>query len=102
MKTTKKINTEITADQEKENHSFEEAVSELEKIITILERDDLTLDDALQQFEQGIGFVRICDKRLKAAKGKILELVRGEHGELVEKVLGQTLESFLDGEENDD
>ena len=102
MKTTAKKTTRQISVPDEQKQTFEEAVSGLEKIISVLECEDLTLDDALINFEQGIRLVRVCDDRLKTARGRILELVRGENGELVEKVLGQTLESFLDGEEHDE
>jgi exodeoxyribonuclease VII small subunit len=64
--------------------------------------DNVTLEDALNNFEQGIRLIRICENHLNAARGRVLELVKGENGEIVERVLGRTLESFLDGEENND
>ncbi|MGS0729364.1 exodeoxyribonuclease VII small subunit, partial [Shewanella sp. 0m-11] len=41
-----------------ENLSFEDSLSELEKIVTDLEHGDIDLDDALKQFERGIKLVR--------------------------------------------
>jgi exodeoxyribonuclease VII small subunit len=75
--------------------SFEEALSELEKTIEKLEDADLTLDASLSLFEKGIGLLRICDTHLKKAQGKITELLKGDNGEYVERVLGTTLESFV-------
>jgi exodeoxyribonuclease VII small subunit len=79
--------------------SFEDALLELEKTIEELERDDLTLEKALRFFERGIGLMRNCDSHLKSAQGKIQELLKGENGTFVEKVLGNTLESFLNRED---
>jgi exodeoxyribonuclease VII small subunit len=98
---TKKKNEELT-DIAQSIPAFEDAIADLEKIIGALELDTVTLDDALRNFEQGIRLVRICDNHLNAARGRVLELVKGENGDIVEKVLGRTLESFLDGEENND
>ena len=102
MKSSTKKSTETTNAQETPKHTFEDAVSDLEKIINVLEREDLTLDNALANFEHGIRLIRICDDHLKTARGKILELIRGDDGEIVEKTLGQTLESFLNGEQYND
>lgn len=74
--------------------TFEDALSELEKIIEQLERDDLTLDKALEYFERGITLVRKCDTHLKSAQGKIKELLKGDNGEFIEKVLGISLDSL--------
>ena len=79
--------------------SFEAALAQLEKTIEQLEAADLTLDKSLCLFEQGIGLIHACDAQLKKAKGKVTELLKGENGEYVEKVLGTTLESFITQEE---
>lgn len=102
MKTATKKKIEDTAPDTESPPAFEEAVAGLEKIIGALELDNVTLDDALNNFEQGIRLIRICENHLTAARGRVLELVKGENGEIVERVLGRTLESFLDGEENND
>jgi len=77
--------------------TFESALSELEGVIERLESGDLTLDSALGHFEDGVRLMRFCDARLKSAKGRLLELARGEDGELVTAILGEGLESFTDG-----
>ena len=82
--------------------SFESALSELESIIEHLESEELTLDSALSYFERGISLMRICDAHLNLARGKITELFRGEDGAFAEKVLGASLESFLNQENNHD
>ena len=81
--------------------TFEEALADLEEIITQLEDGDLTLDRALELFERGVSRLRICDTHLKKAQGKITELLSSENGEYVEKVLGTTLESFIAKEDPD-
>jgi len=81
--------------------TFEDALAKLETVIEQLESDDLSLDKALACFEQGIQLMRKCDSHLKSAQGKLKELLKGENGEFVEKVLGITLESFAGGEEAD-
>lgn len=102
MKATTKKKNEETALNPESVPAFEDALAGLEKIIGALELDSVTLDDALNNFEQGIRLIRICENHLNAARGRVLELVKGENGEIVERVLGRTLESFLDGEVNND
>lgn len=82
--------------------SFEHSLAELERMVEELERDDLTLENALHFFETGIHLVRRCDSQLKSAQGKVKELFKGENGEFIEKVLGLTLESFLGGDTIDE
>jgi len=86
----------------KKTISYEDALAELEKLLDVLEQDDLTLDRALSIFERGIGLMRICDGHLKGAQGKIKELLRGENGEFIENELGVSLESFIGGETIDE
>lgn len=82
--------------------TFESAIKKLETIIESLEDNDLTLDKALQNFEKGIKLMRTCENHLRNAEGKLKELLKGEDGEFVEKVLGVTLDSVIGGEDFDE
>lgn len=82
--------------------TFETAIKKLEKVISSLENDDLTLNDALDNFEKGVKLMRICDDHLRNAEGKLKELLKGEDGAFVEKTLGITLDLFSDGEDLDE
>ena len=82
--------------------TFETAIKKLEAIISNLENDDLTLKEALENFENGVKLMRTCDNHLRNAEGKLKELLKGENGEFVEKTLGITLDSFIDGEDLDE
>jgi exodeoxyribonuclease VII small subunit len=78
----------------KKQLTFEEALKEMEGIIELLERDDLTLSDALAHFERGVALMRVCDAHLKSAEGKLTELTKGENGEFVERLLGVKNDPF--------
>lgn len=54
-----------------EKQSFESTLSELETIVTQLEQGDLELDQALAQFERGIGLARHGQKKLQQAQQKV-------------------------------
>jgi exodeoxyribonuclease VII small subunit len=82
--------------------SFEEALAGLEQTVLKLERDNLTLSSALESFEQGIGFMRVCEQHLCHAEGKLKELLKGENGELVEKILGNASATFDNEELHDE
>ena len=83
--------------------TFEQALTELEKIVSELEREDLTLDNALHYFELGVHLARHCDSKLKGAQGKVTELFKGQQGQFIENVLGLSLESFVaDGDITDE
>ncbi len=46
-------------------------MTELKQIVVQLERGDLSLEDALDQFEKGISIARLCQDVLTAAEQKI-------------------------------
>lgn len=54
--------------------SFEKSIKELEEIVSLLEKGDLTLDDSLKQFEKGISIARTCQEKLSQAEQKITTL----------------------------
>lgn len=58
-----------------ESASFEKALEKLEKIVSALEDSELPLDKSLKLFEEGIGQVRLCEKKLKSAEGKLEKLI---------------------------
>ena len=61
---------------------FEEALERLETIATSLEDGDLTLEQSLGLFEEGVRLTRLCASRLDAAQKQIEMLTRSEDGEL--------------------
>jgi len=55
--------------------SFEQVLTRLEKIVTDLEQGDLSLEDALGAFEQGIRLSREAAQRLDSAERRIEALL---------------------------
>lgn len=51
--------------------SFEEAMQQLERIVTEMEQGDLPLAEALSKFEQGIKLARASQAQLKKAEQKV-------------------------------
>ena len=66
---------------------FEEAIKKLEKIVEELEQGDLSLDEALKKYQEGIELSRLCSQRLESAKKKIDVLTKNKKGELELKPL---------------
>ena len=54
--------------------SFEDALRELETIVTSLERGDVSLDDAIAAFERGTALKAHCQKRLEEARMKVEQI----------------------------
>ena len=51
--------------------TYEEAVIRLEEIVTLLEKNEATLDESMKLFEEGTKLAAICNKKLNDAKQKI-------------------------------
>jgi exodeoxyribonuclease VII small subunit len=54
--------------------SFEDAVTQLEAIVSDLESGRLPLEECLARFEQAVALSRICARKLEAAEGQITVL----------------------------
>lgn len=61
------------------NRSFENAMSDLEKIVNTLEQGELPLEDTLKQFEEGMALSQYCQKALLDAQKKIDQLIKEQH-----------------------
>ncbi|MFD3157388.1 exodeoxyribonuclease VII small subunit [Haloimpatiens sp. FM7330] len=59
--------------------SYEEMMSELENVINLMENNDVSLEDAIKNYEKGMKLYYKLYKRLDEAEGKIKIL--NEHGE---------------------
>lgn len=64
--------------------SFEEALENLERIVAQLEEGNLSLEETLKKFEEGIKLSRLCEKKLKQAQKKVSMLIKDEEGLLKE------------------
>lgn len=54
---------------------FEQSLTELEKIADKLEDKNITLDESMELFNEGVKKCAVCLEELKRANGKIEELV---------------------------
>ena len=72
---------------EKKELKFEEALEKLEKIVEDLEGDDLSLDESMKRYEEGMRLSKLCSRRLEEAKKKIELIVKGEDGKFLTKSL---------------
>ena len=68
-----------------EDITFEQALKELETIVRNLENGTIPLDDALENFENGIKLVRRCNSLLDSAEKKVKKLTRDQNGEVAEE-----------------
>jgi len=59
---------------------FEKALERLETIVTELERGELSLDESLKIFEEGVKLSKTCLKMLDDAERKVEILVKDKDG----------------------
>ena len=62
--------TSVAANEETKE-SFETSLARLEQIVTSLEKGDLSLEDSLKLYEEGISRARFCQERLEEAESRI-------------------------------
>ena len=60
---------------------FETALKRLEEIVRKLENGELSLDSALQLFEEGIKLSRFCHTKLEEAERRVEILVKNSSGQ---------------------
>ena len=60
--------------------AFEVSLKELEKIVRKLEDGDLSLEESLKLFEDGVKLSRECQERLNQAERRIEVLLKDENG----------------------
>jgi exodeoxyribonuclease VII small subunit len=54
--------------------SFEEAMSELEKVVSSLERGEVPLEDSIKLYERGAALKAHCEAKLKTAEEKVAQI----------------------------
>lgn len=62
--------------------SYEQALLKLEESVRLLEKGELSLEDSLKAFEDGIKWSRLCEERLSEAKGQVEMLIKKASGEV--------------------
>ena len=60
--------------------TFEQAMSELERIVTQLERGDVPLEDSITLYERGAELKKRCEAKLKEAEQKVAAITLDEDG----------------------
>jgi len=79
---------------------FEEHLTQLESVVERLEKGELTLDESVRLFEEGVRLSGACKKELEQAEGRVQVLVEGKGGAMrATELEGNTI---LDEEEDED
>jgi len=75
-----------------DSFDFEAALASLEELVSSMEEGNLSLEDSLKAFEQGIRLTRECQNALQQAEQKVQKLINDN---------GETAPLALDGEDHD-
>jgi len=71
--------------------TFESAMKRLETIVQDLERGDLSLDEALKKFQEGMKISKFCSDKLDESEKKVSILLRDEEGGIQEEPFEKNL-----------
>jgi exodeoxyribonuclease VII small subunit len=71
---------------------FEASLKKLETLVETMEAGELSLEESLKAFQEGIALTRACQKALSDAEQTVAQLVETGHG-----VVSQPFESSDDG-----
>lgn len=58
--------------------TFEQGMSQLEKLVARMEQGDVPLDEALKVFEEGMKLVAVCKQKLAQAELKVEQVVNAQ------------------------
>lgn len=61
---------------------FEKSLARLEEVVKRLESTDLSLDEAMKLFEEGVKLSRDCQKQLEEAEGRVEILLKKADGKI--------------------
>ncbi len=78
----------------KSTFHFEQSLAELESLVEQMESGEMSLEDSLKAFEQGIKYTRDCQNALNKAEQKV-QLLLQKNGQME----AQPFNAPVDGEE---
>lgn len=61
--------------------SFEQAMAELEQVVTQLERGEVPLEESIALYQRGSDLRKHCETKLKAAEEKVAAITLDANGE---------------------
>ena len=61
--------------------TFEQAMADLEQVVTQLERGDVALEDSIALYERGAELKKHCETKLKQAEEKVAAITLDDSGQ---------------------
>jgi len=78
---------------------FEASLAQLEKLVTRMESGEMSLEESLKAFEEGVKLTRLCQETLSSAQQKVQLLMEQQPGKVVLKEM--SFDTDDDGDENE-
>jgi exodeoxyribonuclease VII small subunit len=78
---------------------FEEKLTQLESVVERLERGELSLEESVRLFEEGVKLSDACKLELEKAEGRVQVLVEGRKGAM--RVAEMDADEDVDSEEEE-
>jgi len=79
---------------------FEKHLAQLETVVERLEKGDLTLDESVRLFEEGMKLSHACKQELEQAEGRIQVLVETKGGRMQAAEMEVEDDEDIDMDEN--
>lgn len=79
------------------NLKFEQALSQLEKMVQKLEEGELPLEDSIKTFESGMELTRFCEEKLNEAQSRVEMLLKGQAANRETDVGLESIDQTQDG-----
>ena len=73
--------------EEQKAYTLEENFERLEQVVSILEREDVPLEEAFRAYQKGMGIVKLCNDEIDRVEKQVLKLT--EDGCLEEFTSGE-------------
>ena len=64
---------------------FEEALALLEDKVKLLESGNMSLDESLEVYEEAVGLVKLCNKKLESCESRVRILTEGADGTVTDE-----------------
>lgn len=84
---------------DKTDFNFEASLAKLESLVTRMEKGDMSLEESLKAFEEGVKLTRLCQETLGSAQQKV-QLLMSQQGKTSLKEM--TFDDTDDDSDNDD
>lgn len=81
------MTTKKSLEKKDSSQSFETCIKRLEKIVDVLERGEVPLEESIKMYEEGIGLSKVCLEKLSDAELKIKKISKDVNGKL--KILNE-------------